>query len=587
MGVIKIGDKAFADCERLKTLEISASVREIGQRALSSTGLETLTIPDGVSSLGEGAMSGNLALKTVTIPASVTNIGVDLLRDSTLAEIITSSEQNPIYSYAKSNNIPVRISGGGPVSSYVLTFDTNGGSAIPDVRRTSATMIDLSACVPARDGFTFAGWYADVALTKPLTSVKLTANTTVYAKWTEKNANPFPNVPGNTKPSGGMDSVKIEVTVKDDTATVTVSDTRITEIASGKTTTNTGTVKIDVSETKAGKAVIPAKVVTAVDKSESATGLEVALKDGTVKLDKTALAAITKKGGDMTISVEKLDNSKLSENSKEILGAQASTAVVVDVNVAVNGSRTSSFDGGKVNISVPYTPKANEDTSKLTVWYITDDGRIEPKPGSYNEKTKQFEFTTDHLSQYVLVSFPFKDVAASTWYYGNVAYAYMNGLFSGTGDTTFSPDTAMTRAMLVMVLYRMEKEPAATAGAFTDVASDAWYAKAVAWAAANKIVTGGTDGAFAPEQNVTREQMAAILYRYSKYKNYDVSAGENMKLLSYTDVAAVSEYAVPAMQWACGAKLMQGTNDSLMPQGDAQRAQVAAILHRFAQNVAK
>lgn len=200
----------------------------------------------------------------------------------------------------------------------------------------------------------------------------------------------------------------------------------------------------------------------------------------------------------------------------------------------------------------------------------------------YNSETNCYEFQTDSFSEYVLGNYPFTDTPGTAWYYEDAAYAYINGLFAGTTDTTFSPDLAMTRGMLVTVLWRMEDSPAVTDKAdFSDVANGLWYADAVAWAAANEIVSGYGSGRFGPDDPITREQMAAILYRYAKYKKYDVSIGETTNILSYKDAFDVSEYAIAAMQWACGAGLMQGSGGKLMPQGDATRAQVAAILHRF------
>ena len=379
-------------------------------------------------------------------------------------------------------------------------------------------------------------------------------------------------------------SVKVEATVRDSTAAVTVTDAQIAEIASGKS--DTGTVKMDVSSLDVKAATVPAKVIAAADSSTSATGVEVALPTGTVTLDKTALAVVSAKGGDVTVSVDRVDNAALTETQKEVLGTQAETALVVDVTVLASGQKVSAFGGGSVGISVPYTPKAGEDTSKLVVWFIKDDGSIEPKTGAYNAKTGKFEFQTEHLSQYVLVSFPFKDVAAASWYYGSVAYAYMNGLFTGTSDTSFSPAQTMTRGMLVTVLWRMAGSPsAAGSAAFTDVAAGAYYAKAVAWASANKLVTGYDTATFAPEDTVTREQLAAILYRYAQLKAYDVTS--SAALTAFSDASGVSAWAADALRWAVGAGLISGSDGALLPQDGAQRCQVAAVLQRFEQNTAK
>ena len=179
---------------------------------------------------------------------------------------------------------------------------------------------------------------------------------------------------------------------------------------------------------------------------------------------------------------------------------------------------------------------------------------------------------------------PFTDVSTSDWFYSDVMFVYENGLFSGTDSRSFSPNASMTRAMLVTVLYRLEGEPAGTgSSSFSDVCSGSYYEKAVAWATANGIVTGTGSTSFSPDAKVTREQLAAILYRYAQYKKLGTDAGA--KLDSFSDAGNVSGYASEALSWAVSEGLINGASGRLMPKGDATRAQVAAILHRFVENV--
>lgn len=182
---------------------------------------------------------------------------------------------------------------------------------------------------------------------------------------------------------------------------------------------------------------------------------------------------------------------------------------------------------------------------------------------------------------------PFKDVASDRWSYEAVKYAYENSLFSGTSSELFSPASEMTRAMLVTVLYRMDGSPAvAAASGFTDVADGMWYSDAVAWAKANNIVSGVSSTEFAPENNITREQLAVILYRYAAFKSYDTSARGDLTI--FTDSAKISAYAKDAVSWAVAEKLISGVGSGkLVPDGNATREQVAVILQRFAENVAK
>lgn len=264
-------------------------------------------------------------------------------------------------------------SGGSASTTYTLTFETNGGNAISKVTKNKGTTIDLAQYAPTKSGATFEGWYADKGLTKKITSVKLDANTTVYAKWTEA-------------PVSGL---------------------------------------------------------------------------------------------------------------------------------------------------------------------------------------------------------PFKDVKTTDWFYNDVKYVYEKGMMAGTAADVFAPNATTTRAMIVTILYRLEGSPAVTGtSAFVDVPAGQWYTDAVNWAAANQIVKGTSATTFAPNDSITREQMAAILYRYAQYKGYDVT--KKADLSGYSDNGQVSAYAKDALAWANAAKLINGvTNTTLAPQGNATRAQVSAILHRFCDGVVK
>lgn len=181
----------------------------------------------------------------------------------------------------------------------------------------------------------------------------------------------------------------------------------------------------------------------------------------------------------------------------------------------------------------------------------------------------------------------FNDVSANDWFASAVDYVTGKGMMNGTADNTFSPKANTTRGMVVTVLYRLENQPSTSAASFTDVASGAYYANAVAWANANGIVSGyGSRQVLARMNKVTREQLAAILYRYAQYKKYDVSVGEDTNILSYNDAQSISSYAIPAIQWACGRRRCTGKSGSkLDPKGNATRAEVAAMLMRFCENV--
>ena len=185
-------------------------------------------------------------------------------------------------------------------------------------------------------------------------------------------------------------------------------------------------------------------------------------------------------------------------------------------------------------------------------------------------------------------SAPFTDVDTAKWYHLSVDYVLTHKMMNGVSSRAFAPNANLTRGMLVQILYNLEGKPKGTAANFSDVQADAWYAEAVGWAASNKVVTGYADGTFRPNAAVTREQAAAILYRYAQSKGIDVSVGENTNILSYVDVQQASEYAIPALKWAVGAGVLNGKNGGrLAPTGTATRAEIAAIMQRWCENIIK
>lgn len=339
------------------------------------------TIPDDaevnpVETLADGRSKGvafyfnaqNKATRTITVQWVAEG------DDATTYKPITFSvDLSGVAYYQAPSHGGSGSSGGSASTTYTLTFETNGGSAISKVTKNKGTTIDLAQYAPTKSGATFEGWYADKGLTKKITSVKLDANTTVYAKWTE-------------------------------------------------------------------------------------------------------------------------------------------------------------------------TPVS---------------------------------------------SLPFGDVKSGDWFYNDVKYVYEKGMMAGTAADVFAPNATTTRAMIVTILYRLEGSPAVTGtSAFVDVPAGQWYTDAVNWAAANQIVKGTSATTFAPNASITREQMAAILYRYAQYKGYDVT--KKADLSGYSDNGQVSAYAKDALAWANAAKLINGvTNTTLAPQGNATRAQVSAILHRFCDGVVK
>lgn len=260
------------------------------------------------------------------------------------------------------------------------------------------------------------------------------------------------------------------------------------------------------------------------------------------------------------------------------------TTYAVNVNAATNGAVAADKKTASKGTTVTVTASPSKG-------YVVDAVKVVDKDGkdvAVTEKDGKYVFTMPASAVAVTgafkaetpapVALPFTDVKSGNWFYDAVKYAYAQGLMTGTSATTFAPNGTMNRAMIVTVLYRLEKSPAVTgASKFTDVPAGQWYSDAVAWAAANKIVNGYDETTFGPMNAVTREQMAAILFRYEQYKGLEnVTLEENLN--RFPDQNKISAYAIPALQWAVGQKIINGNADgTLDPTGTATRAQVAQI----------
>ena len=262
-------------------------------------------------------------------------------------------------------------------------------------------------------------------------------------------------------------------------------------------------------------------------------------------------------------------------------------------NGSIKVSDSKAEKGDTVTITV--TPDEGYELDKLAV-YDEDGDKLDLKDKGDGKFTFEMPKGDVEIEVYFAlledetVKADFADVAADAWYADAVQYVYENGMMSGTSETTFSPDVTTTRGMIVTILYRLEGSPNLSnenlGYPYADVDANAYYADAVYWARQNGIVSGMSAEQFAPNNAITREQMAAILYRYAQFKGYDVSVKADLSV--YTDAAQVSTYATDAMAWANGAQLITGTSvTTLTPAGNATRAQVATILMRFCENIAK
>lgn len=344
----------------------------------------------------------------------------------------------------------------------------------------------------------------------------------------------------------------------------------------------------------------------------------------TIKLEQN-VAVNTKATVAKTIKFEVATNEKTFAKENIVAGANTTVKVTGDASPYTyeftytkpsSGSSSGSSSSGKTtykvttssvnNGGVNASPSNAEKGASITITLSPDKGykldKLTVTDGSgktvstVKKSDTVYTFTMPASAVTVGVSYAkadetpskttFNDVSANDWFASAVDYVTGKGMMNGTADNTFSPKANATRGMVVTVLYRLENQPSTSAASFTDVASGAYYANAVAWANANGIVSGYGSGKFGPNDKVTREQLAAILYRYAQYKKYDVSVGEDTNILSYDDAQSISSYAIPAIQWACGAGVVTGKSGSkLDSKGNATRAEVAAMLMRFCENV--
>ena len=258
----------------------------------------------------------------------------------------------------------------------------------------------------------------------------------------------------------------------------------------------------------------------------------------------------------------------------------------ITVEATQGGTVTADPTAAKAGTTVTLTPVPDRGYQVGTV-AVTD--RFGEPVAVTEQADGTYTFTMPNGQVTVTVTFaetplPFTDVTEGDWFYDAVRYAYETGLMDGVGDSLFAPNSETTRAQLVTILYRLEGEPevSGTSG-FTDVEAGTWYTDAVAWAAANGIVNGTTDTTFAPGEDITREQLVTVLYRYAESKGYDVSASADLS--GYPDAGQVQDYAQPAMAWAVAEGIVEGVDGTLNPAGNATRAQIATILMRFCEGI--
>lgn len=476
---------------------------------------------------------------------------------------------------------------------FPINYTLNGGTN-PLNSTTSYTCGKgpLTLPAPSKSGYNFGGWYthsdcSGTALTvinDTFTGNYSTGGTiSLYAKWiaasTSDGSADMPS-PSNTYSAAvtGADTASLPVTVdtKARSASVDAGTQQGDAVKSGENVVISMPSIQGVTSYQLG---VPVADLLMPD----GKGLLTFNTDtGSIALPADMLSGVAGAGGNKAeITIGQGDKSSLPEAAKEAVGDRP----LIRLAVTVDGKQIEwNNPNAPVKLSIPYTPTAEElkNPEAIVIWYIDGSGNAVSVPnGHYNSATGKVTVTTTHFSQYA-VGFNkvgFSDVDDSAWYESYVDYLAARNIVGGTSAGQFSPDASITRAQFVMILARMSGDSLSgyTSSAFSDVSAGDWYFAAAQWANKNGIAAG-SDGKFDPDAGITREQMAAMLYRCAKYVGVDVSNVEGMSVREFSDYESISSWALEPIQWAINNKIVSGTGDgSFAPQQSATRAQASKM----------
>ena len=559
---------------------------------------QTLTIPDGASLTTDGMLTvdGGTLTGDVTGTVNYKVTGVSLNTDSltleeggtaTLTATITPSnatDQNVTWS---SDN------------ESVATVDQNG--RVTAVAQGGATITAAVDGKSAKCSVT-----VNAAAPVPVTSVSLDKTSLGLTEGDTET------LTATVEPS---DATNKNVTWSTSDASIaTVTDGVVTAVAPGTATITVTTEDGNKTATCAVTVTAATVPVTGVTLNKTSTSLYVGdtetltptitpdnatNKNVTWSSDDTSVATVDASG---LVTAVARGTAVITATAADGSGASASCTVTVSsylppanpnyritVEATQGGTVTADPTAAKAGATVTLTPVPDRGYQVGSV-AVTD--RFGDPVAVTEQADGTYTFVMPNGQVTVTVTFaeaplPFPDVTEGDWFYDAVRYAYENGLMDGVGDNLFAPNSDTTRAQLVTILYRLEGQPAPSGDSgFSDVAAGTWYTDAVAWAAENGIVNGVSETEFAPGKDITREQLATILFRYAEAKGYDVSA--RVDLSAYPDANQIQSYAAESVAWAVAEGLIQGFEDNtLRPAGNATRAQIATILMRFCEGVAK
>lgn len=600
--VTVIKDFAFSNCPNLQSVTIPEGVISIGKGAFNQCGsLQSVTIPSSVTSIDDVAFARCGSLQSVSISSGVEYISSNAFyEDTSLSEIVVD-KNNPYYRsengvlFTKADFMLYTYPIGKSDASYTIPNGVTGIGkyAFRKCQNLKNVNIPEGVILIGEDAFSECKNLESVIIPNSVTDIDPSA----FANcWGLKSVSMSDNataigdqafawcygLQGITLPNC-MDSIGAE-------AFYGCNDL--------KTIYYIGTKEQWDGVMGNGKDAIADKVkcinvTLPKDLTYDKTAKEVTITGEDPELGNIAVKYYDRDG-------KKLSQAPVDVGTYVVKMDIAGSDIVVchfTISQAQNSFvRDLSLDDW-VYCSTPATPVAEAKFGTPTFRYAESENGTytaekPTKAGTYWVKATVAE--TDNYTgleakkEFKIYTVPFRDVTKNDWFYGDVTYAYGNGLMIGTGATTFHPDMTTTRGMIVTILYRLEEEPALSKGCpFVDVERGYYYEKAITWAAENEIVLGYGGNLFGPEDCITREQIVTILYRYAQYKHINTEVDKNVNIFGYNDAQSISAYALPAMQWAFGAKIMQGNENCLTPQDNATRAQVAAILHRFCENFLK
>lgn len=375
----------------------------------------------------------------------------------------------------------------------------------------------------------------------------------------------------------------------DGTATANVTDNQISEALNEATTKQDGNehaLEIKVSGSSSDISTVISNASLENITNSGITSLNIDTPIGSVAFDSTALESIEENAGEnVGISISKADTSSFSSEERAEIGDRP----VYELTLTSNGKTISDFGDGTATVSIPYTLKDGENPSEIVVYYVADSGALTEVPNCvYDASTGMATFKTTHFSDYMIGynNVEFNDV--SGWYKDYVDFLAARGIMNGVGDNSFKPNDNIRRAQFVTILANLGSDDLSkyAKSSFTDVSNTDWYFAPAQWAYENGIVKG-TDGKFNPNADITREQMAAMLYNYAKSTGIDVSNVEGM-IREFSDYESISDWAVTPIDWAVNLEILSGDDTgNFRPKASATRAEAAKVITVFLQNMLK